>query len=841
MWITEKVGEGYNDIYFADDALANIQVVKNVLDQFDVKSKVQQAKYRFSKNMKTNFTDIIEGTGLDLNKILEQTTGIEAGKRFSEAQAKIRGARKGRWKFWVPPSAEDFKGLLYSFLGKGKVGDAHIAFFDKALLKPYARAYSEINVARQVLSNEYRALLKAFPKIKKALKQKIEGTNYTVDHAIRVFLWNQNGMEVPGISKRDLKMLTSLVENNVDYRSFAGTLGLISKQEEGYVYPSEYWTVEDVQSDLNKITAEINREDSLAEWKQNIEKIFGTWQNDRLVGENMNKIEAIYGSKFREALEDIIYRMEFGSSREAGKSRIVNAFNNWANQSVGAIMFFNMRSALLQTISSVNFINWSDNNPLKAGLAFANQPQFWKDFAMIFNSDMLKQRRAGQQRGINEAELAEAVSGSSNKAKAALSWLLTKGFLPTQIADSFAIASGGATFYRNRFNSYIKQGLTEEQAQEMAWADFQENSEESQQSARPDLISQQQASPLGRYILAFKNTPMQYARLVKKAFRDLKNGRGDVKTNISKIVYYMAVQNFIFSAMQTALFATIGSDDEEDKTKRYSRTAHSMFDSIFGGLGIGGNVVVALKNSVFEFVKQEEKEWGADHTQTIIRLMSFSPTIGSKIRKIYGAIQEWTYNEDVIGERGFKLDNPLWSLIGNLVSGITNVPLDRLVKKSTNVDAAINADIDWWQRLALTFGWNTWDLGIKDQDIVKLKEDIKKRKKKQKESKKKEEKKKSDKKKEEKIVEEEIKTEKIEKELIEEDKQTEKKTYYCPNIRDGVRCKMVVDKAGEYCTYHEKVPQRKDGKKTRCTATKSNKEQCKNMTTNKSGLCYSHD
>ena len=86
-----------------------------------------------------------------------------------------------------------------------------------------------------------------------------------------------------------------------------------------------------------------------------------------------------------------------------------------------------------------------------------------------------------------------------------------------------------------------------------------------------------------------------------------------------------------------------------------------------------------------------------------------------------------------------------------------------------------------------------------------------------------------------------LKYTKNEKELIEEDKQTKKKTYYCPNIRDGVRCKMVVDKAGEYCTYHEKVPQRKDGKKTRCTATKSNKEQCKNMTTNKSGLCYSHD
>ena len=75
---------------------------------------------------------------------------------------------------------------------------------------------------------------------------------------------------------------------------------------------------------------------------------------------------------------------------------------------------------------------------------------------------MLKQRRAGNQRGINEAELAKAVSGvdARSRVKAMLHWLLTKGFLPTQIADSFAISSGGATFYRNRVNSYLKKGFT---------------------------------------------------------------------------------------------------------------------------------------------------------------------------------------------------------------------------------------------------------------------------------------------------------------------------------------------------------------------------------------------
>ena len=48
LWMADKVGEGYNDFYFADDALQNVQAVQNMLDQFDVKSKVQQAKVNFS-------------------------------------------------------------------------------------------------------------------------------------------------------------------------------------------------------------------------------------------------------------------------------------------------------------------------------------------------------------------------------------------------------------------------------------------------------------------------------------------------------------------------------------------------------------------------------------------------------------------------------------------------------------------------------------------------------------------------------------------------------------------------------------------------------------------------
>ena len=126
LWMADKVAEGYNDFYFADDALQNVQAVKNMLNQFDVKSKVQQAKVKFSKSMSKKFNDI-----------LEQSTGVESEQVFSKAEAKLKG-RKGRYTSIIPPSAQDFMGLLYNFVGKGKLGEQQIEFFKKALVDPFA-------------------------------------------------------------------------------------------------------------------------------------------------------------------------------------------------------------------------------------------------------------------------------------------------------------------------------------------------------------------------------------------------------------------------------------------------------------------------------------------------------------------------------------------------------------------------------------------------------------------------------------------------------------------------------------------------------------------------------
>ena len=719
--------------------------------------------------------------GATFNGILEATTGVEAFKTFSEATARKRGQEKGKYNILIPPSAEDFKGLLYQFLGKGAKGDKDLQFFNDTLLRPFARADREINIAKQTVSEDYRALKKAFPDVKKKLGKIMEGTDFTWDAGARVYLWNKFGMEIPGISKSDQKSILSAFKADPSAVAFADALGSMSKQVDGYVTPTDNWTVETIASDLDNVTNKIGRKKFLAEFVENREAIFGEWKGGKLVGPNMNKIEAIYGTRFREALNDMLWRMENGTNRSFGDNRLVNQFSNWVNNSVGAIMFLNARSAVLQTLSTVNFVNWSDNNVLQAGKAFANQPQFWKDFAFLFNSPMLKQRRKGLKTDVNQAELANAAAGTGNKAKAAFAYLLKIGFTPTQIADSFAIASGGATFYRNRVKTYLKQGMSQVDAEAKAFIDFQEIAEETQQSSRPDLISQQQASPLGRLVLAFQNTPMQYMRLTKKAIVDLANGRGDVKTNISKIIYYGAVQNLIFASLQKALFALAFDDDEEDeeKAKKLEKKGYgilnSMADSILRGMGVGGAIVSTLKNMILKFAQEDQKGWNADYDKVVIEFLNLSPPIGSKARKLKSAFSTWQYKKDAIKEMDkLDIDNPIWYSIGNVVSALTNVPLDRTVNKVNNLKEALDSRNDAWQRLFLSLGWNSWDLGVEKEEIDAATQAVKDRKAKERKAKK-------------------------------------------------------------------DAKEKAKPKATRCTATNSEDDRCGNMTRNKAGLCYAHD
>jgi len=690
MWVAEKVSEGYNDVFFADDSKANVDAVARMLDNLGVTKRVQQAKESGQRNLEDEMDSLIRG----------------------KKRSKI-GKFLSRFNIYIPPGADDFAGLLKYFQAKGKLGDEQMKWFEENLLTPFAQGINAYTTAKVTLANDFKALNKRFKntrtlgiptKFRRMLSENVLGGIYTNEQAVRAYLYDKAGQDL-GLNKADTQDLIALVEGNSELKAYAEELSKITKLDAGYPPITEQWLGGSISTDMAVVSNRAQRAEFLQEFTNNKNQIFSD--------QNMKLIKQIYGNDYTDALSNILERMETGQNRKKGKDKEFNSAMNWINQSVGAVMAINMRSAILQQMSIVNYMNWSFNNPIKMGIAMANVPQFMKDYIRIINSDFLKERRGGMAIEVNLADIADSNPGNLflrlNKK------VLEAGFKPTQWGDSNAIAFGGATWYRNRYNQLIKEGMSESDADAQAMLEFQEVSETAQQSSRVDKVSRQQASDIGRLILAFANTPLQYARETRKATSDLVNRRGDWKTNISKILYYGVAQNVIFTALQQGLFSLILSDadDEEYKEtdKKLMYSLNSVADGILRGMGYAGAVVAALKNLSMEYYDQRQKrEKGKrvyDGTLKLVQKgLSISPPISKKISDIVEGqkFETWKQYKNDPFYQGFAY--------ANYFSGLTNLPADRVFKKIENLKAASQDSTEAWQSVALALGWSPYNVGV---------------------------------------------------------------------------------------------------------------------------------
>lgn len=742
-WMIGKVAEGYNDFYFADDAIKNVEAVRDALGLFDVKSKVQQAIMASKK--------ITLERGL--SEMIERKKGISSKEPLSAAIASNLGKKKGRFDWFIPPNAEDFAGLMYKFYGKGKQGDKDMALIKQALIRPFNRAENAISTYKQTLGNDYAALESQMKDLKigmtKETKDSLEKANLNADQATRVFIYNKLGYKIPGLEKNEIANISKIVNGDARLSAYAkGVMG-ITKTKEVFPRPGETWYSSNIRYELFKYSTEGVRGHFLKDWQKNVDEMF--------TEENFSRIEAGYGKDYANNLREMLGRMKTGKSRSSDLGKDVQAGMDYVNGSVGVIMFLNTRSAVLQTISSVNYVNWSDNNPLQIGKAVAKPKEWGKTFMEIYNSDFLKQRRGGLEINVEEAEIAKAVERSKGNARNLYDSMIKIGFKPTQMADSFAIAFGGTPFLMNRTSTYIKQGLSIEAAKKRAFEDFREVSEESQQSSRQDRVSNIQTGVAGRLIFAFANTPMQMSRMTKKAALDLANNRGDAKTNISKMLYYGAVQSYIFYALQQSQFLRLFGGDDEDMTqeekdfneannkKKNTRIANSMFDSFVSGSGSPGKVAITAKNTIMKYYLEKEKGYKADYGNVINEALSISPPLSSKTKKIYSAFKTYKYYSTKQGQKElaeygqYAFDNPMLMANAKVFSSFSNVPADRLLQKTNNFYSAFTDEtLTPIQSVALAAGWDKWSLGLYDPDFmaadeiaenkVKRKEQLKKEK-----------------------------------------------------------------------------------------------------------------
>jgi hypothetical protein len=814
------------------EELGEPQIKTTPLLKSDTIIRQSKSSIRFSKKVNKEAEKIVKasavGTSMAFTDMVNKAGGFKTGERVPSGIAHLRGKRidakfRNKYKLFLSPEAEDFMGLMYNFLGKKKQGNQDKEFINRTLVTPYLEGIKKLDEIKTQVADDYKAVLKKHKAISNKLHSIIPGDikdKFTYDQAIRYYLYNKagygemleddidsrvnvvrngkkskmpasafTGPSATALLNAGVEILTdtpagamlSLVINDSDILEFTESLSTATKLKEGYVKPLETWlSRSSLATDFRDLVGKEYRGKMLKGFISNVELMF--------TPQNLNKIETAFGTRFRKALFNesptapgVIQRMMGGRHAMAPASKLVN----WVNGAIAPIMFLNRRSALMQLLSATNFINLGDNNPLKAAQAFANRKQFAADFNKIMYSPKLKERRSGLKYSVEEAELAN-VGGTEGFWEVFKARTIKLGFSLTQAADSFAIAFGGASFYRNRVNSLMKmidkngnKVHTKESAEEQAWLDFSKTADEAQQSSDQMLLSAEQTRGLGRLILAFSNTPAQYTRIMVKAARDLKNGRGDYKTNISKILYYGAIQNLIFTFTQLAAFATwdlFDGDDDEDKEgekkvydnayKKYTtklskdgkrtytdeeakkkaekdveeykeereefangkkaRVATGMVDNVLRGAGLRGAAISSIYHTAISAMESLEKPM-LDTGAPVIKALGYSPPLSKKANQLRSLLLSQKYNKEIKSVRGWKYDSPNWMDLGTAVELTTNLPGSWVGKIFESAAAITSKDeeISLGEKAIIGLGWRPYDLGITNTEHEKIKAEVK--------------------------------------------------------------------------------------------------------------------
>ena len=200
-------------------------------------------------------------------------------------------------------------------------------------------------------------------------------------------------------------------------------------------------------------------------------------------------------------------------------------------------------------------------------------------------------------------------------------------------------------------------------------------------------------------------------------------------SNMSRILYYGAAQNLIFYSLQTALFAVMFGDDEDEEAylKKKERVIHGTIDTLLRGSGIYGVAISTLKNMAIKFMEQREKGYNKDESAVVMELANFSPVLGIKFRRIVNAEKTINYNGKVIEEmETFDLDNPAWSAVTNYTQSLTGAPVNKIYQKTINLRNAADNQYTALQRILFLGGYTTWSLNLGDTDkMKKIKETVK--------------------------------------------------------------------------------------------------------------------
>ena len=387
---------------------------------------------------------------------------------------------------------------------------------------------------------------------------------------------------------------------------------------------------------------------------------------------SMKGLEGALGQGWTDALKDHLRRTITGKTEQARSTPESRGFTKWLNWTIGGVMFFNTRSAALQLISIANY--WVENpGHFSEGGKKKNKELREAMGARIKDSAWVKNRTQGKTDVVLDDIFSESTEGN-NKFERTIDKAIKKGYTLTKWGDIAAITIGGVKWATGYAAELVENGMTQEEAIEAAYTEFVAKAEETQQSARQSRLGKSQTTPFGKVFLAFQNTPMQYARKVSRALRDLNaEGTSPARKKQAKreARYYGIAAPTVFAGLQQMVVSALWSDDDEKNRSSIVQWLMSFIHTNMSGAGAVG----VLASSVLDIVTNLVKDGHISGDDAVNIMINSSPAIGTKARQIKRAF-DGSYPSGTISDALGK-DEYKWLTRGASAADLTGVPLSR--------------------------------------------------------------------------------------------------------------------------------------------------------------------
>ena len=645
-----------------------VEIAKDIFSKTNdvVITKVDAVRFENEPGSIQNKANLNKVT-VSANDLISERFKMDTDATYTEAEATKAGAGRRRSFKITGFKSRHALPLLLEIIGKGdRKGLEHMEYgldlFDQGKYNyaSYKRNASESFKGLQKLNKENGIDLKLKDKMSK-------DSVFNREDAVRIYLWNKNGVKVPGLGDKSKNLAIETVINDPQLLAYSRQVEAIFKYgSNDYYQPEVGWSTMSMKGDL-MMHIRNSQKEFMQPFKDYMDATFTT--------ENLNKIKAGFkNNKDFDAwwfsVNDFIDRGYTGRTRAMGEP-VGQKFVNWWHGATALALGGNVKSMFTQLISSSIYINARDNSFIQAARAYAN-PEIFKAMRYIMKSDYLKDRR-----GTFDLALKEIKDASSKFTGGIYDKALNLSFFLSQVGDNAAIIMGGSSMLLNKANRYMKEGMSEEAAYEKAMFEVAQFTESTQQSTWARNLNYEQTTAFGKMTLNFLNTNILYNNGALAEAMKIKRGLGDKKS--AQIIF-----NRI--GLQTAMFTFLSSgaaynllDDEIDEETRDEKweadkeyaTWNAMVN-VINGTGIRGKfattAMTTLKNQ-YESMTEEGKR----NADIAMDMLQASPALSIKIKKLKSMTYDMKQAQKIYEKTGKVPSKQLLRAATKLFSFGTNI------------------------------------------------------------------------------------------------------------------------------------------------------------------------